>query len=96
MCLYDYKKFMIAPLNCPIARHSISMREAYDNAMAYNRLMRAKEEEVLLVQEMCAYISYFKENVLSTLMSQVQSKNLQCFSVCNIFLSTHLQVLMTS
>ena len=44
-------------------------REAYDNALAYNRLMCAKEEEVLLVQEICAYISYFKQNVLSTLMS---------------------------
>ena len=44
-------------------------REAYDNALAYNRLVCAKEEEVLLVQEICAYISYFKQNVLSTLMS---------------------------
>ena len=64
----------------PIARHSISMREAYDNAMAYNRLMRAEEEEVLLVQEMCAYISHFKQNVLSTLMSKVQSKDFAMFT----------------
>ena len=54
----------------PIAWHSISMREAYDNAMAYNKRIYAEEEEVLLVKE----ISYFKQSVLSNLMSKVQSK----------------------
>ena len=56
------------------ARHSISMKEAYDCATAYNKLLRAEEEEVLTVREMSAYISYFKQTVLLTLMAKVQSK----------------------
>ena len=43
------------------ARHSISMTEAYDCATAYNKLLRAEEEEVLIVKEMSAYLSYFKQ-----------------------------------
>lgn len=68
------------------ARHSVSVKEAYDTAIAYNKLLRAEEEEVLIVKEMSAYISYFKQNVLLTLMTKVQSKCLcsyivQCYSL---------------
>ena len=51
----------------------MSMREAYDSAMAYNRLMRSEEEEVLLIREMSSYISFF-QNVLAILLSKVQSE----------------------
>ena len=66
------------------ARHSISMKEAYDCATAYNKLLRAEEEEVLIVKEMSAYISYFKQTVLLTLMIKVQSK---CLCVIFVLIS---------
>ena len=50
------------------------MREAYDYAMAFNKLERAEEEEVLLLKEMSAYLTYFKQDILCTLLSKVQSK----------------------
>ena len=51
----------------------MSVREAYDSAVAYNRLVRMEEEEVLLIKEMCSYIVYYQD-ILSTLTSQVESK----------------------
>ena len=47
------------------------MKEAYDCATAYNKLLRAEEEEVLTVKEMSAYISYYKQTVLLNLMTKV-------------------------
>ena len=60
------------------------MKEAYDCATAYNKLLHAEEEEVLTVREMSVYISYFKQTVLLTLMAKVQSK---CLCVILVLIS---------
>ena len=81
-----YYNLLIVLMHTLTARRSISVKEAYDCATAYNKLLRAEEEEVLTVKEMSVYISYFKQTVLLTLMTNVQSKCLcvmfvRCYSL---------------
>jgi hypothetical protein len=62
-------KFPWSPLS---THHSICMREAYEAANIYNKLIRTEEEEVLLVKEMSSYILYYNQKILPSLSSQVQ------------------------
>ena len=58
------------------------MREAYEAANIYNKLIRTEEEEVLLVKEMSSYILYYNQKILPSLSSQVQGMYILVLYFC--------------